>query len=107
MTHQLAESALPYHDFSDVLPRTHWWSWFADPQLDQLIQRALASNHDILKAEARLNRARALLDQQDSERWPQITGSASQTRQSQQVSIDPNRRGRRTSASGHAGAMGN
>lgn len=92
MTHQLAESTLPYHDFSDVLPRTHWWSWFADPQLDQLIQRALASNHDILKAEARLNRARALLDQQDSERWPQITGSASQTRQSQQVSIDPNRR---------------
>lgn len=92
VTHQLSETALPYQDFSAVLPSTHWWSWFNDPQLDSLIQQALLSNHDILKAEARLRKARALLDQQDSERWPQITGSASQTRQSQQVSIDPNRR---------------
>lgn len=92
VTHQLPETALPYQDFSAVLPSTHWWSWFNDPQLDSLIQQALLSNHDILKAEARLRKARALLDQQDSERWPQITGSASQTRQSQQISIDPNRR---------------
>ncbi|MCW3779888.1 hypothetical protein OM945_13705, partial [Levilactobacillus namurensis] len=54
VTHQLAENAIPYQDFSDVLPCTHWWSWFADPQLDSLIQQALVSNHDILKAETRL-----------------------------------------------------
>lgn len=92
-THQLATDSLPYSDFSEVLPRTHWWSWFDDPQLTQLIQQALQSNHDIRKAQARLRKAQALLDEQDSERWPQITGSASQTRQSQQVSIAPNQRG--------------
>jgi len=37
----------------------HWWTLFNDPQLDSLIQRAIAANRDMEIAEARVQQARA------------------------------------------------
>lgn len=36
-----------------------WWKTFKDPQLDSLIERAVAANHDLRMATARLREARA------------------------------------------------
>ncbi|HQF31396.1 MAG TPA: hypothetical protein PLJ34_08110, partial [Hyphomicrobiales bacterium] len=36
-----------------------WWQQFADPQLDALIDAALADSLDLRQAEARLRQARA------------------------------------------------
>lgn len=40
-------------------PDTRWWTAFADPVLDSLVDRALANNHDLKIATARLREARA------------------------------------------------
>lgn len=37
----------------------HWWTVFADPTLTSLIQRALSSNLDLKRADARIRQARA------------------------------------------------
>lgn len=41
-------------------PLTQWWSHFNDPVLDRLVADALARNHDLRVARARLDEARAL-----------------------------------------------
>jgi multidrug efflux system outer membrane protein len=41
-------------------PPTRWWSHFNDPVLNQLVTDALARNHDLRLAQARLAEARAL-----------------------------------------------
>lgn len=41
-------------------PPTQWWSHFNDPVLSQLVTDALARNHDLRVAQARLAEARAL-----------------------------------------------
>ncbi len=41
-------------------PPTQWWSHFNDPVLNQLVDDALARNHDLRLAQARLAEARAL-----------------------------------------------
>ncbi|KQN40062.1 RND transporter [Pseudomonas sp. Leaf48] len=40
-----------------------WWRLYRDPRLDQLVQRAMASNTDLRVAAARLLRARAQVDE--------------------------------------------
>ena len=49
-------------------PPDHWWRLFDDPQLDQLVERALTSNYDLRIAEANLQRTEALLDEVRSTR---------------------------------------
>ncbi len=39
-----------------------WWRSFNDPQLVELVELAVTSNHDVREAEARLREARALRD---------------------------------------------
>lgn len=56
---------------------THWWRLYDDPVLDQLIQKALAANTDLRVASANLARTRAVLDQVDEERRPEVSVSAS------------------------------
>jgi NodT family efflux transporter outer membrane factor (OMF) lipoprotein len=41
----------------------HWWRLYNDPQLDQLVERALAANTDLRVASANLVRARAAVDE--------------------------------------------
>lgn len=39
----------------------HWWTLYADPQLDSLIEQALAANTDMRQADANLAQAQAVL----------------------------------------------
>lgn len=53
-----------------------FWKSFRDPQLDALIEQALASNHDIRIAIARLREARALRGEARLDFAPTVTSSA-------------------------------
>nr|WP_315252170.1 efflux transporter outer membrane subunit [uncultured Duganella sp.] len=55
----------------------HWWRLYDDPVLDQLIRKALAANTDLRVASANLARTRAVLDQTEEERKPEVSVSAS------------------------------
>jgi len=57
---------------AEAQPTGTWWRAFADPALDELVDRALARNNGIQVAAARLSQARALLRAADAERAPQI-----------------------------------
>lgn len=50
-------AAAPRAETVDELAR--WWTWFEDPLLDSLVERALAQGFDVRAAEARLAAARA------------------------------------------------
>ncbi len=62
-----------------------WWQQFEDPVLDALIGRALAANHDIRAAVARLDQARAIFDERALDRFPRVPVNASAERRRQQV----------------------
>lgn len=57
---------------AEAEPRGTWWKAFADPVLDDLVERAGNANASIEFATARLALARALGRSADAERWPQI-----------------------------------
>jgi len=61
--------------------RGAWWKVFADPVLDNLVERAGAHNTSIQEAAARLVQARALARSTDADRSPQIGVGAGATRQ--------------------------
>lgn len=50
-----------------------WWKIYADPALDRLIEEALATNHDIALATARIREARAQVMLADAEQDPTLT----------------------------------
>jgi len=56
--------------FTQDQPPGRWWSLFADPLLDQLVEEALAANTDLRVAGANLARARALLRETRAGRLP-------------------------------------
>ena len=47
-----------------------WWGQFEDPVLDELESRALAANHDVRIAVARVDQARAIFDDVRLDRYP-------------------------------------
>ncbi|KFG88824.1 RND transporter [Sphingobium herbicidovorans NBRC 16415] len=53
-----------------------WWTTLADPVLDQLMSRALASNPRLDAAAARIRQARSALRQRKADGLPTINGSA-------------------------------
>ena len=53
-----------------------FWNGFGDPVLSQLIERALAVNHDVRIAQARLQEARSLLGGAQAELLPEIDVAA-------------------------------
>jgi len=61
-----------------------WWRGFHDPELDSLVERAMASNLDLRAAEARVRQARAARGLADAQRWPgaDLSGSAARAKQS-------------------------
>ncbi len=65
--------------FSGNQPPGRWWSLFADPLLDRLIEQALAHNTDLRVAAASLRRARAVLRETRAGRFPTATFNASAT----------------------------
>src|SRR5262249_19810199 len=46
---------------TDAGPPDHWWQLYHDPDLNQLVENALAANTDLRVAEANLERSRALV----------------------------------------------
>lgn len=57
-----------------------WWRRLNDPELDALIDTALAANLDLKLASARLRQARAARGQAQSAFFPVLTGSLAQSR---------------------------
>ena len=60
---------------------TLWWHGFQDHTLNQLVDQALAHNHDLRVATARLREARALRLETTFDRYPTVTSQASYTRE--------------------------
>jgi outer membrane protein, multidrug efflux system len=60
---------------------TLWWRGFQDDRLNHLVDLALASNHDLRVATARLRQARALLSETEFDRYPTVTSRAFYTRE--------------------------
>ena len=62
-----------------------WWKTFDDPQLDSLVERAVAANLDLRMAGARVREARAQYRLVSADLWPTMdaTGSYARQRQSQ------------------------
>ncbi|WP_428422451.1 efflux transporter outer membrane subunit [Methylibium sp.] len=57
---------------AEAQPRGAWWKAFADPALDELVERAGQANNSIQVAAARLAQARALVRAADANRAPQV-----------------------------------
>jgi multidrug efflux system outer membrane protein len=53
-----------------------WWKGFGDPELEQLVQRASATNHDLRIAAARVREARALRSAAVADLFPVIDARA-------------------------------
>jgi NodT family efflux transporter outer membrane factor (OMF) lipoprotein len=62
-------------------PATDWWKSFDDPQLDALIDEALAGSPTLKVAEARMRKALAAADVAKAPLYPQVEGSFSSIRQ--------------------------
>lgn len=69
--------------FTQDQPPGRWWSLFADPVLDRLVEEALRNNTDLREAAANLSRARAVLRETRSGPFPSATLNASATYQRQ------------------------
>ncbi|MDW5441039.1 efflux transporter outer membrane subunit [Polaromonas sp. SM01] len=59
----------------------NWWTVFADPVLDQLVEQAGRNNNSVAVAAGRLAQARALLRSTDADRLPQVGAGAGAVRQ--------------------------
>lgn len=70
-------------------PEIEWWRLLDDPLLHELVERALAENHDLRIARANVRRARALLGVERLERWPVATAGASAERERQSAAVVP------------------
>lgn len=81
------DTAIPgsFHNSKDAAgvkqePISRWWTAFNDPSLTSLIEQAAQSNIDLRIAVARVKEARALYGITDSNHWPNINISGSETR---------------------------
>jgi NodT family efflux transporter outer membrane factor (OMF) lipoprotein len=72
-----------------------WWTVFADPLLDSLVERAVQSNLDLRIAEARVREARALRAVVAAGAWPALdtSGSYSRSRSSENALNIPSQGG--------------
>lgn len=60
---------------TEVLPE-HWWTAFRDPQLDSLVNNALAENLDLAATWEQFQAARAVVRRESSYLWPEISAGA-------------------------------
>jgi len=66
---------------ANAWPAKDWWKRFGDPQLDQLIDEALAGSPSLKVAVARAQQAAALADAADAARSPRVDASLSSMRE--------------------------
>jgi len=57
-------------------PSDAWWKAYGDPQLDQLIDEALAGSPDLKMAAARVRASEAMADISEAMLWPTVVGDA-------------------------------
>ncbi len=57
-----------------------WWKRFGDAQLDALVDEALANNHDLARAMARIDESRAALKLAGADRLPTVNAGVSAAR---------------------------
>lgn len=57
-----------------------WWTLYADPTLDRLVEEALANNRNLAIAAARIEEAQALLQISDADRAPGIGATVDRNR---------------------------
>ncbi len=67
-----------------------WWKALGDPVLDDLVDRALAGNRDILAASARVDRALAILGEVEAAGLPSLAASAAYERRRASVDLATN-----------------
>jgi multidrug efflux system outer membrane protein len=72
------QSAAPTAETAVDLP---WREFFLDPQLQQLIEMALANNRDLRVAVLNIERYRAEYQIQRAAQWPQLDGNGAASRQ--------------------------
>jgi multidrug efflux system outer membrane protein len=56
----------------NAVPHERWWTLYGDRTLNALVEEALAHNHDIALAVARVEEARALVQVADADRMPSV-----------------------------------
>jgi len=66
-----------------------WWTALGDPQLDALVEQALAGNLDLKSTWARLDQAAALAREAGADLWPSVTAAAAASRTRTDVGNDP------------------
>ncbi len=71
--------------FDARVPPGAWWKEFADPELDALITRALASNLDLRIALDRVRASRAVFVESALDLAPHVTGDGAYARSREQV----------------------
>ena len=64
----------------DLSDRGDWWTLFNDPVLNDLEAKVVVNNQNLIAAEAAYRESVALLDEQRSSLFPQVTANASATR---------------------------
>ncbi|HET9349781.1 MAG TPA: TolC family protein, partial [Burkholderiales bacterium] len=71
--------------FRETAPRFaedgRWWRIYQDSSLEAVVDEALANNADLLIAAARVDEARAVLDEANSFFWPSVSAQATASRQ--------------------------
>lgn len=67
-----------------------WWTAFEDPELNQLVERALDDNFSLRASYQRLRQARALADRQGAGLLPSLDATASAERQESDSDRSPN-----------------
>jgi len=74
----LAPAAYPVADgaLSSGMPADRWWLSLNDPLLNDLIERALAGNPDLVTAEARVQQSRALARVAGADFYPTVNATA-------------------------------
>lgn len=64
-----------------VWPKTQWWTRYGDPQLNRLMDQALANNPSLAAAQARLDLANAAVSGAHAVQLPQLDLAYNQSRQ--------------------------
>jgi multidrug efflux system outer membrane protein len=81
-TPQNWQTPSPFHDAQplDSLPKGAWWTIFADPELNQYEERAMANNQTLKAAVARLDESRATARITASGLYPELDAGTRATR---------------------------
>ena len=73
------DSVLVAADLEATAHGASWWQHFADPLLDELVERSLQQNLDLRQGLLRLASARALRGIAEASAWPTVDGNGSYT----------------------------